>query len=74
MAAEGLFTVPIARTYPFDDVQQAYRDVATRHTSGIRAVGIMPREQAEQSSKSEVDDPANVLSVHEVSVSLVDFV
>jgi NADPH:quinone reductase-like Zn-dependent oxidoreductase len=42
LAARGEFTIPIAATYPLDRVQQAYRDVATRHVGGKRVLRIRP--------------------------------
>lgn len=48
MAAEGQFTIPIAQVYPLEEVRQAYRDVATRHTSGKRVLSsIAPDERRE---------------------------
>ncbi|GAF45432.1 NADP-dependent oxidoreductase [Rhodococcus wratislaviensis] len=48
MAAEGQFHIPIAQVYPLEEVRQAYRDVATRHTSGKRVLSIIaPGERRE---------------------------
>jgi NADPH:quinone reductase-like Zn-dependent oxidoreductase len=41
-AAKGELTIPIARTYPLDDVRAAYRDLATRHVSGKRVLAVRP--------------------------------
>ncbi|MFF1819774.1 NADP-dependent oxidoreductase [Kribbella sp. NPDC058245] len=40
LAAAGDFRIPIAAAYPLDEVQQAYRDVATRHGAGKRVLHI----------------------------------
>jgi NADPH:quinone reductase-like Zn-dependent oxidoreductase len=40
LAANGDFRIPIAAAYPLDKVQQAYRDVATRHGAGKRVLRI----------------------------------
>jgi NADPH:quinone reductase-like Zn-dependent oxidoreductase len=34
LVADGAIEVPIAKAYPLDEVEQAYVDVATRHTRG----------------------------------------
>lgn len=34
LIAKGVLEVPIARTYPLDDVQDAYRELEKRHTRG----------------------------------------
>lgn len=34
LAAEGQVEVPIARTYPLEQVREAYRELASRHTRG----------------------------------------
>ena len=48
MAAEGQFTIPVAQVYPLEEVAQAYRDVATRHTSGKRVLSLIaPGERRE---------------------------
>ncbi|MFG1784066.1 NADP-dependent oxidoreductase [Rhodococcus oryzae] len=48
MAAEGLFTIPIAQVYPLEEIRQAYRDVATRHGGGKRVLSIIaPDERRE---------------------------
>jgi len=41
-AAKGELTIPIARTYPLEDVREAYRDLATRHVSGKRVLAVKP--------------------------------
>jgi NADPH:quinone reductase-like Zn-dependent oxidoreductase len=41
-AAVGELTIPIAEVYPFDQVQDAYRDLATRHVSGKRVLAVKP--------------------------------
>ncbi|MFJ1768198.1 NADP-dependent oxidoreductase [Amycolatopsis sp. NPDC088138] len=41
-AAKDELTIPIARTYPLDDVRDAYRDLATRHVSGKRVLAVKP--------------------------------
>ncbi|MEV6639349.1 NADP-dependent oxidoreductase [Amycolatopsis sp. NPDC051371] len=41
-AGKGELTIPIARTYPLDDVRDAYRDLATRHVSGKRVLAVKP--------------------------------
>lgn len=40
MAARGEFVIPIAATYALDEVRQAYRDLAERHTRGKRVLRI----------------------------------
>jgi NADPH:quinone reductase-like Zn-dependent oxidoreductase len=42
MSAAGRFTVPIAQVYPLERVQDAYRDVATRHARGKRVLNLKP--------------------------------
>ena len=42
MAAEGNFFIPVERVYAMDQVQQAYRDVASRHGRGKRILSISP--------------------------------
>jgi NADPH:quinone reductase-like Zn-dependent oxidoreductase len=34
MIARGLLEIPIARTYPLDEVQDAFRELERRHTRG----------------------------------------
>ncbi|MDO8210623.1 NADP-dependent oxidoreductase [Conexibacter sp. CPCC 206217] len=34
LVADGALEIPIARTYPLDEVRDAYRDLAKRHTRG----------------------------------------
>jgi NADPH:quinone reductase len=34
LAGEGLLRVVLATTYPFDDVAEAHRRIATGHTTG----------------------------------------
>jgi NADPH:quinone reductase-like Zn-dependent oxidoreductase len=41
-AANGEFTVPIARIYPLEQVREAYQDLATRHVSGKRVLAVKP--------------------------------
>ena len=40
LAARGHLVLPIARTYPLDDVRDAYRDLATRHVRGKRVLAV----------------------------------
>jgi NADPH-dependent curcumin reductase CurA len=42
LAAGGGFTVPIGAVYPLEQIQQAYREVATRHGSGKRVLRLAP--------------------------------
>jgi NADPH:quinone reductase-like Zn-dependent oxidoreductase len=34
MVADGSVEIPIARTFPLDQVRDAYRELAARHTRG----------------------------------------
>ena len=34
LVADGSLDLPVARTYPLDQVRDAYRDLAARHTRG----------------------------------------
>jgi NADPH:quinone reductase-like Zn-dependent oxidoreductase len=48
LMAAGRIVVPIARAYPLDEVQAAYRDLATRHVRGKRVLHVMaPQRRAE---------------------------
>ncbi|MFC4604380.1 zinc-binding dehydrogenase [Rhodococcus kronopolitis] len=49
LAADGQLSIPIDQVYPLAEVRQAYRDVATRHTSGKRVLSsiIAPGERRE---------------------------
>ncbi|MGY1884932.1 NADP-dependent oxidoreductase [Blastococcus sp. SYSU DS0753] len=40
MVADGRISVPIAGVYPLERVQEAYRDVAARHTRGKRVLRL----------------------------------
>jgi len=51
LAAAGDLTIPIDRTYPLDHVQDAYRDVATRHVSGKRVLAVKPFAGTEGNSR-----------------------
>jgi NADPH:quinone reductase-like Zn-dependent oxidoreductase len=42
IAAAGDLTIPIALTYPLNQVREAYRDLATRHVSGKRVLAVKP--------------------------------
>ncbi|GAB7046478.1 hypothetical protein JCM9534A_16040 [Catenuloplanes indicus JCM 9534] len=41
LAAAGRIVIPIARAYPLDRVQDAYRDLGTRHVRGKRVLHVM---------------------------------
>ncbi|WP_203755062.1 NADP-dependent oxidoreductase [Actinoplanes cyaneus] len=45
LVAAGRIVIPIARAYPLDQVEDAYRDLATRHVRGKRVLHVMPPER-----------------------------
>jgi NADPH:quinone reductase-like Zn-dependent oxidoreductase len=51
LAAAGDLTIPIARTYPIDQVREAYRDLATRHVSGKRVLAVKPFAGTERTAR-----------------------
>jgi len=46
LAASGDLTVPIARTYPLEQVRDAYRELEERHTRG--KIVLLPNGPAPQ--------------------------
>jgi len=44
MAAQRQFFIPIEKVYPMEQVQDAYRDAATRHGRGKRILAISPAD------------------------------
>ncbi|MEU8241133.1 NADP-dependent oxidoreductase [Actinoplanes missouriensis] len=45
LVAAGRVVVPIAKAYPIEQVQAAYRDLATRHVRGKRVLHVMAPER-----------------------------